>query len=60
MGDGGGHVFLEKFMGESLNNLKIQFPNFKIWNIIKKNFSDISIFPEENNDHSYTLDFRRG
>ncbi len=25
-------------MGESLNNLKIQFPNFKIWNIIKQFF----------------------
>ncbi len=24
--------------GESLNNLKIQFPNFKIWNIIKQIF----------------------
>ncbi len=25
-------------MGEYLNNLKIQFPNFEIWNIIKQIF----------------------
>ncbi len=29
---------LGPIMGEFLNNLKIQFPNFKIWNIIKQIF----------------------
>ncbi len=31
-------INLKPRMGESLNNLKIQFPNFKIWNIIKQIF----------------------
>ncbi len=31
--------FRISYMGDSLNNLKIQFPNFKIWNLINKFFS---------------------